>query len=343
MLPLHRSRPGTRPEWTVQPSSRPRRQRKPSSSLTTYLWTAGAIFALVTYFLYRTLSNADVKEATVELEKLYSRPSPEYCLRKTPPLVCGHGGDSSDAPPNSARAFQTALQDNVPCMEVDVARTKDGRLVVLHARELAALTGTSGKQVSEYSWPELSQLRWGDSDEGVVPVKPLLQLLQPSLQTIILDVKPTLDDNMQPTDLPVMTSAVAALLREVPCPNCIVWGKFDELALALRQAVPGQSVGYVVMNETAEVRSAGWDVPLRSPEAQVTALHYAMASTQLLDLLHAAAKRVIVWTANAPHMVRLALDAGADGVVTSYPKMVQKALMQRRDACLRLYGHAPVG
>ncbi|KAL6782222.1 hypothetical protein ACKKBG_A05980 [Auxenochlorella protothecoides x Auxenochlorella symbiontica] len=148
---------------------------------------------------------------------------------------------------------------------------------------------------------------------------------------------------MQPTDLPVMTSAVAALLREVPCPNCIVWGKFDELALALRQAVPGQSVGYVVMNETAEVRSAGWDVPLRSPEAQVTALHYAMASTQLLDLLHAAAKRVIVWTANAPHMVRLALDAGADGVVTSYPKMVQKALMQRRDACLRLYGHAPVG
>lgn len=25
MLPLHRSRPGTRPEWTVQPSSRPRR------------------------------------------------------------------------------------------------------------------------------------------------------------------------------------------------------------------------------------------------------------------------------------------------------------------------------
>lgn len=117
--------------------------------------------------------------------------------------MCGHGGDSSDAPPNSARAFQTALQDNVPCMEVgsgarhtlqgvgeaeggdhlctgllmtaasmppgsprqcmsmcacpgdlvhtfmqvDVARTKDGRLVVLHARELAALTGTSGKQV----------------------------------------------------------------------------------------------------------------------------------------------------------------------------------------------------
>lgn len=61
---------------------------------------------------------------------------------------------------------------------------------------------------------------------------------------------------MQPTDLPVMTSAVAALLREVPCPNCIVWGKFDELALALRQAVPGQSVGYVVMNETAEVRWA---------------------------------------------------------------------------------------
>lgn len=50
-----------------------------------------------------------------------------------------------------------------------------------------------GVQVSDFSWYELAQLRWGDSEEGVVLVKPLLQTLQPALNTIILDIKPTLD------------------------------------------------------------------------------------------------------------------------------------------------------
>ena len=111
-----------------------------------------------------------------------------------PPMVCAHGGDSAQAPPNTAAAFRAAIDAGADCVEVrllvqfefrlhmvhttgmpvscckngrtsiwtssgsssltltvslwhtclqiDVARSKDGELVVLHVRELQQLLGT---------------------------------------------------------------------------------------------------------------------------------------------------------------------------------------------------------
>lgn len=46
----------------------------------------------------------------------------------------------------------------------------------------------------------------------------------------------------------------------------------------VKELLPGQPVGYVVMNETAAARTAGMHRLLRIAEAEVVALHYAMAS-----------------------------------------------------------------
>ncbi|GJN28250.1 hypothetical protein PR202_gb16354 [Eleusine coracana subsp. coracana] len=51
-----------------------------------------------------------------------------------PPMVCAHGGDSTNAFPNSMEAFQMALDSRVDCIEVDVSRSSDGVLFALHDR-----------------------------------------------------------------------------------------------------------------------------------------------------------------------------------------------------------------
>ncbi|GAU33075.1 hypothetical protein TSUD_227340 [Trifolium subterraneum] len=51
-----------------------------------------------------------------------------------PPLVCAHGGDSSNAFPNTIAAYVSALQSRVDCIEIDVSRSSDGVLFALHDR-----------------------------------------------------------------------------------------------------------------------------------------------------------------------------------------------------------------
>ncbi|XP_038996643.1 uncharacterized protein LOC120121324 [Hibiscus syriacus] len=51
-----------------------------------------------------------------------------------PPLVCAHGGDSTNAFPNTMSAYGFALRSQVDCIEIDVSRSSDGVLFALHDR-----------------------------------------------------------------------------------------------------------------------------------------------------------------------------------------------------------------
>lgn len=49
-------------------------------------------------------------------------PSREFCSKPRLPLVCAHGGDTTNAPPNTMDAFKAALAAGVDCVEIDCAR-----------------------------------------------------------------------------------------------------------------------------------------------------------------------------------------------------------------------------
>ncbi|KAJ0085785.1 hypothetical protein Patl1_07324 [Pistacia atlantica] len=53
-----------------------------------------------------------------------------------PPFVCAHGGDSTNAFPNTMAAYRSALHSQVDCIEIDVSRSSDGALFALHDRIL---------------------------------------------------------------------------------------------------------------------------------------------------------------------------------------------------------------
>lgn len=117
------------------------------------VWAALLLLGAALVYLYRRAPQAASEEAgaeesrrdsEAELQLLHEQPSPAFCAQP-PPLVCAHGGDTSAAPPNTAAAFAAALAGGARCVEVDVARTKDGQLVVLHARELAHLLQLAGR------------------------------------------------------------------------------------------------------------------------------------------------------------------------------------------------------
>lgn len=72
--------------------------------------------------------------------------SKNYFLKPhTKPIVIAHRGASGEAPENTMASFKLALKQKADALELDVQRTKDGRLVIMHDPALGRTAKGRGK------------------------------------------------------------------------------------------------------------------------------------------------------------------------------------------------------
>ncbi len=245
-----------------------------------------------------------------ELYILHHEPSAHFCSLPRRPLICAHGGDIEKAPPNTLSAFEAALQGGADCVEIDVSMTKDGQLVALHDRDLAALlditssgstksksrapstslnklpfwnnrrlaatsyTSTNSPRIGDYTWDQLRKLYWEDNGPGVALVKDILDFILSSTSqdiAITLDIK--LKDSVKETfEAEVMAQSVFDMIKATNCGEyCLTWAKSDLFIAAMKNLDHRQRVGLVVLNETSAARTAGMHEPLRLPHLGVDA------------------------------------------------------------------------
>ena len=77
-------------------------------------------------------------------------------------LVVAHRGNwRSNAPENSLAAIDSAIQMKVDVVELDVWRTKDGQLVLMHDKTVDRTTNGTGK-IADLTLAEIKQLRLKD-------------------------------------------------------------------------------------------------------------------------------------------------------------------------------------
>lgn len=72
-------------------------------------------------------------------------------------LVVAHRGLWRSAPENSLPALEAAIQAGVDIIEIDIRKTKDGQLVLMHDQTLDRTTNGKGN-VSDRYWSELQRL-----------------------------------------------------------------------------------------------------------------------------------------------------------------------------------------
>ena len=108
--------------------------------------------------------------------------------------------------------------------------------------------------------------------------------MQPLPQPLLAHA-PTLDlQGGEDVEEDVMAQEVVNLIARTACRQCLVWAKSDLLIRLVKELDPLQAVGYVVLNETAAARAAGMHRLLRMPQAEVVALHFAMASAEVVQV-----------------------------------------------------------
>lgn len=80
-------------------------------------------------------------------------------------LVAAHRGDWRHAPENSIKGIENSIKMGIDIVEVDVRKTKDGKLVLMHDATIDRTTNGTGK-VSDHTLAELKKLYLKNNQGG---------------------------------------------------------------------------------------------------------------------------------------------------------------------------------
>jgi glycerophosphoryl diester phosphodiesterase len=224
--------------------------------------------------------------------------------------VTAHRGHARAAPENTLSAVRKAIDSGADYAEVDVQLTADGKVVLLHDRDLKRVAGVS-RQLKDMSYAEVRKLdvgSWfGPSFRGE-RVPTLAELIDLSRGRIRLNIELKFfgPDRRLAQD-------VARLLREKDFESdCLVTSlKYDALQEVKRQN-PRLRTGLIVAHALGD---------LSRLQVDALSVRADFLSDELLRKAHRAGMEVHVWTVNdARRMIRL-MKRGVDNILTSDPDL----------------------
>ena len=128
-------------------------------------------------------------------------------------IVVAHRADWRNFPENSMKAVQSSIDMGVDMLELDVQRTKDGVLMLMHDYNLDRMTTGSGN-IAETTWEEISKLKLKDHQGNVTPYK------VPTLEQVLLACKGKIMINLDKADR--YFDEVFALLEKTGTTNLII-------------------------------------------------------------------------------------------------------------------------
>lgn len=239
-------------------------------------------------------------------------------------LLIAHRGARALASENTMAAFLIALDHGADGLELDVRRTRDGALVIMHDDDVATTTGGTGR----ISGMNLTEVRALDAAfrapdrRAPEPVPTLPEVLHAfaGRTRIYVELKPWFDnDGFHSAD--VIARAVCELIGDMPG---VTVSSFDPAAVAVvRELLPrvptglGCLEGADVMTSLRVAVAAG-HAECHVPESKVDASYVRAA--------HEAGRRVLAWTVNdSPRLIELRA-LGVDGVFTDDPAAARAAL-----------------
>ncbi len=226
------------------------------------------------------------------------------------PLVIAHRGASAYKPENTLAAFALAIEQGAQMIELDLHRSRDNQVVVIHDETLDHTTNLKG-HVDQLTLAEIKQADAG-SGERVPTLDETLDLTSGKVR-LYLEIKDA--------------RAAAETLRIVRARRCqdeVMLASFDiELMRRLGEEVSDIELGVILGNETLNPvvrwREAFPWIALRNINYQVLCMQVELCFGYLARRTKASGKRLYVWTADEDAQFAKMIEREVDGIVTNKP------------------------
>lgn len=225
-------------------------------------------------------------------------------------LIIAHRGASGLAPENTLAAFRLALELGVDLIELDVHRTKDGHIVVIHDDSLDRTTDRSGK-IRDLTLGEIVDADAGQG-ERVPTLHEALELMAERV-LVLVEIKP--DD---------ITADVIQTIMEAGATGDVVLQSFypEVIAEAFRLA-PEITRGLLIGQGGAMADRAS------SVAAGVVVPSYRLLNDEVVHEIHLRGMGLWTYTVDEEATMRRMIELGVDGIITNYPNRLKEVQSPR--------------
>jgi len=235
--------------------------------------------------------------------------------------VIGHRGAAHYAPENTVVSVMTALFMGADGVEIDVRMTLDNRVVVIHDPDTLRTTGHELK-VAESSYEEISRLEAGNSrDKKFAGEK--IPLFDDLACAVSRGKKFFVEVKCGPEALPQIIETIRKLKKEE---DTFIISFSLEVVAAAKQIAP-EIGALLIVDKFDHVLSKEQLLKIviqNSLDGLDT--DYKIAGKDLIDAVHAAGKKIYVWTVDsAEEAVKLAKN-GIDGIASNKPDVIIRAV-----------------
>jgi glycerophosphoryl diester phosphodiesterase len=230
-------------------------------------------------------------------------------------LTIAHRGASGDFPENTLAAFAAAIRAGADMCELDVQRTADGALAVIHDDTVDRTTDGHGR-VDALTLAAIKRLdagRWYDA--------PFTGERVPTLQEVFDLTAGQCGLNIE-LKAKGVAEQICGLIRERAAEGTAMVSSFDWAELAeVRRIAPAIRIGLLAdraparLIDTAE-RMNAWAI---NPDRKLVA-------PRLCATAHRRTLQVYTWTVDDPDEMRRLIGAGVDGIMTNHPELLRAVL-----------------
>ncbi|MGD0413749.1 MAG: glycerophosphodiester phosphodiesterase [Terriglobales bacterium] len=212
----------------------------------------------------------------------------------TLPLLLGHRGARAfrHIPENTLASFELCLEQGCDGFEFDVRLSADGQAVICHDATVGAV--------------EIEK-----TDSKILPLPMLTDVLRQFAGRAFLDVE------LKVTGLEAQT--LAELRRHPPQKGYVISSFLPEVLTAMHDLDPAIPLGFLCETED---QLRGW----RQMPAEWVIPQFKLADRELIERVHAAGKRIMVWTVNRAERMREFKEWGVDVIISDETELLVQSL-----------------
>ncbi|MCC8336336.1 hydrolase [Streptomyces sp. R1] len=246
------------------------------------------------------------------------------------PDVIAHRGSSGMAPENTAAAIDLAVRQRADHVEIDVQRTKDGKLVNFHDCTMERTTdiedlypGRPSYRVSDFTWDELRRLDAGSwfhpdyTGEPLITLDTVIRHIQHTRTGLLAEISPCGQYGTTiATDLANTLRGKPGYVRKALARKQLAVQSFEtDDARTFHSAQPDIPIGILDADRPtdSELVELGQWADQINPQHTVT-------DQALVDRVHQLGMTINVWTVDEPGAIRKMAALGVDGIITDYPQ-----------------------